>query len=284
MKNATILALQGPTGRSADLAPVIDAAFAQAARLSVLHVGPIPLLPVYSIGAAPYAVPYAPDDWVTKRNAMLETLAAKQAETRELLQKQGLTGEVATLCVEPSAMHSLVAIRAVFADYCVVQHSLRADEAAFENIIYGLLFESPTPLLLNTEKQNDALAPDNIMIAWNSSLPAARAVRSALPILKAAKEVTIACFDPDTTKWADGENPGADLASWLSHHGCRVTVQEYASGGKKISSAILARAEECDADLVVMGAYGRSRLNERFFGGTTRSMIAQEDMPVLMAH
>ncbi|PUB15609.1 universal stress protein [Yoonia sediminilitoris] len=284
MQNATILALQGPNGRDADLAPLIDAAIANNGRLSVLHVGPVPLLPAYSVGAAPYAVPYMPDDWVTKRNAMIEKMAEKQTQTRELLKKQGLTGEVATLCVEPTGLHTQIGVRAIFADLSVVLNSLREETTAFENTVYGLLFEAPGPVILNSEKKAKALAPENVLIAWNSSLPAARAVRGALPLLRSAKEVTVACIDPDPKKWADGESPGADLASWLSHHGCRVTVQEYASGGKKTSAAIMDRAAETGADLVVMGAYGRSRLNERIFGGTTRSMMEQEKMPVLMAH
>lgn len=283
MKNATFLALQGPDGSTTDLAPIVDAAQAQNGRLSVLHVGPVPLL-TYSITATPYAVPVIPEGWLGQRNEMAERLAGKQAETREFLVKQGLTGEVSTLCVEPSAMHDLVAIRALFADIGIVQNSLRDNEIAFSNIVYGLLFEAPGPVMLNVEKGSKALTPDTVMIAWNSSVPAARAVRAALPLLKSAKDVIIASFDADPSRWADGDNPGADLATWLSHHGCNVTVEEYVTGRKSVSQAIMARAQEHTADLVVMGAYGRSRWNERFFGGTTESMIKQQEIPVLLAH
>lgn len=283
MKNATYLALQGPDGTTADLAPIVDAAQAQGGRLSVLHVGPVPLM-TYSVAATPYAIPVIPEGWLGERNRMAEMLGKKQEKTRAYLVKQDLTGEVATLCVEPSAMHDLVAIRALFADISIVQNSLRDNDIAFNNIVYGLLFEAPGPVMLNVEKDSKALAPDNVMIAWNSSVPAARAVRAALPLLKSAKEVTIASFDADPSRWADGDNPGADLAMWLSHHGCNVTVQEYVTGRKTVSQAILARAQEHTADLVVMGAYGRNRWNERFFGGTTESMIKQTEMPVLLAH
>lgn len=283
MKNATFLALQGPEGTTADLAPLVAAALAHKGRLSVLHLGPVPLL-TYSITAMPYGVPTIPEGWLGEQNKMAELLADKQAETRAFLVKEGLTGEVATLCVEPSAMHDLVAIRALFADISILQNSLRDNEAALNNVVYGLLFEAPGPVMLNVEKGSKALAPDTVMIAWNSSLPAARAVRAALPLLKSAKEVIIASFDADPSRWADGDNPGADLAMWLSHHGCKVAVEEYVSGRKSVAQAILARAQEHAADLVVMGAYGRRRWNERFFGGTTESMIKQTDIPVLLAH
>jgi nucleotide-binding universal stress UspA family protein len=259
------------------------AALAQKGRLSVLHIGPVPIM-VYSIAAVPYGMPSIPDGWVGKRNEMAAKISIQQGETREFLQQQGLTGEVATICVEPSALHDLVAIRALFADVSIVLDSLRTNDVAFDNVVYGLLFEAPGPIMLNVKPDSKAMAPDSVLVAWNSSLPAARAVHAALPLLKAAKEVTIACFDADPSRWGDGDTPGADLAIWLSHHGCRVTVQEYATGRKKISAAILERAHERTADLIVMGAYGRNHWNERIFGGTTRSMVKQQDMAVLLAH
>ncbi len=283
MKNSTFLALQGPNGTPADLAPLAEAATAQGGRLNVLHIGPVPILS-YTISAHPYGAPVIPDGWVDKRNEIAELLAGHQAQTREFLQKQGLTGEVGTICVEPAALHDPVAIRALFADISIVQDSLRENDTAFSNIVYGLLFEAPGPIMLNVEQNKKALAPDNVLLAWNNSLPAARAVRAALPLLRTAKEVTIGCFDADASKWADGESPGADLATWLSHHNCRVTVQEYASGHKNIGRAILERAKETTADLIVMGAYGRSRWNERIFGGTTETLLKQRETPVLLAH
>ncbi len=283
MKNFTLLAVQGPDDTTASLAPLAEAAAKHGGRLGVLHIGPVPLL-AYSMGFSPYGGTIVPDGWVAERNEMAAKLADNQAKTRDYLQKEGLTGEVSTLCVEPAAMHSLVALRGLFANIAIVQDSVRADKTAFDDVVYGLLFESPGPIMLNVKPNGKALAPQNVLVAWNNSLPAARAVRAALPLLKAAKEVTIACFDADRSEWGDGEDPGTDLAAWLSHHGCRITVQEYATGHKTVADAILDRAGEQATDLVVMGAYGRHRWNERLFGGTTLSMIQQRDTAVLLAH
>lgn len=283
MRNATFLAMQGPNGTTDDLAPVAEKATAVRGRLNVLHLGPVPVL-AYALTPHPYGVPTVPDSWVEQRNAMARALGEQQKASREYLLSQGLSGEVGTLCVEPAAFHDLVALRAIFADYCIVQNSLRSNKSAFDNIVYGLLFEAPGPVILNAEQNAKALSPENVMIAWNSSLQAIRAVRAALPMLKTAKEVTIACFDPDPSRYADGQNPGADLATWLSHHGVTVIVQEYATGRQNVGDAIMMRAQETTADLLVMGAYGRHRWNERFFGGTTETMITQRDLPVLLAH
>ncbi|MFY0312802.1 universal stress protein, partial [Leisingera sp. D0M16] len=91
-------------------------------------------------------------------------------------------------------------------------------------------------------------------------------------------------FDPDMSDARDGEDPGADAAAWLSHHGCTVTLSQFPTGGHDTGSAIQDRAREAGADLVVMGAYGHSRLREAVFGGTTRSMLEQTALPVLFAH
>ncbi|PXW72075.1 universal stress protein family protein [Loktanella sp. PT4BL] len=283
MKNATFFALQGPEGTPADLASIVDAAEAHGGRLSVLHVSAVPIM-TYAIAATPYGIPVIPEGWLGERDEMNKRLAVRQEEMRAYLTRESLTGEVATLCAEPTALHDIVAVRSLFADVSIALNSLRDDETAFNDIVYGLLFKAPGPLMLNVEKGSKALAPENVLLAWDNSLPAARAVRAALPLLKTAKEVTIATFDADPSRWGDGESPGADLAMWLSHHGCTVTVQEYVTGSKTVAEAILFRAQETTADLVVMGAYGRSRWNERFFGGTTETMIAQQDYAVLLSH
>lgn len=283
MKNFTFLALQGPDGTTSDLTPLAETATAHGGRLGVLHLGPVPILS-YSIMTTPYGSPVIPEGWISKRNEMSELLTEKQAKTRDYLKQEGLSGEVATICVEPAAFHDIVAVRSVFADISIVQNSVRKEKVTFDNVVYGLLFEGPGPVILNAEANKKALAPENVFVAWNNTLPAIRAIRAALPILKAAKEVTIALFDADPSRFADGDSPGADLATWLSHHGCKITVQEYASGRHSVADAMLERAQESAADLIVMGAFGRSRWSERFFGGTTETLIKQQDFPVFLSH
>ncbi len=103
-------------------------------------------------------------------------------------------------------------------------------------------------------------------------------------MLRQTQEVIIGIFDPVMTENRDGENPGTDLAEWLSRHGCTVKVARYPSGGKETGDCIVGRAKELGADLVMMGAYGHSRLREGVFGGTTRTLIEQQDLAVPLAH
>lgn len=168
------------------------------------------------------------------------------------------------------------------ADVAVIMNDLRTNEDAVRSLIYGIIFGSPIPLILNPTSA--ALSPERVLVAWNTSLPAARAIHAALPVLKAAKEVTLCVIDPRARASADGQDPGTGVATWLSHHGCNVTVQQTPSGGKPNADVILRCASETGADLVVMGAYGHSRMQQRVFGGTTRSMIEQTGQAVLLAH
>ena len=82
----------------------------------------------------------------------------------------------------------------------------------------------------------------------------------------------------------DGQDPGTDLAAWLSHHGCTVTVAQYPSGERPISDYIQDHVRETGADLIVMGAYARGGMLQTVLGGTTRSMVEQTEMPVFFAH
>ncbi|MCG3268534.1 universal stress protein [Yoonia sp. I 8.24] len=127
-------------------------------------------------------------------------------------------------------------------------------------------------------------APETVFVAWNTQLQSARAVHLALPALRHAEEVIIGSIDPVKTEWRDGEDPGVDIAKWLSNHGCNVTLRQFPSGGQDIATCILDLSKEAGADLIVSGAYGHSRTREAIFGGTTRDLIKQTDQAVFMAH
>ena len=138
--------------------------------------------------------------------------------------------------------------------------------------------------MINAVSSISALQPKSVFLAWKAGLPSARAIHAALPTLRAAADVTVAMFDPITTRLREGENPGSDVAAWLTHQGCNVTVQPYPSGGEEVGTVMLKRAKEIGSDLIVMGAYDHSRLREVVFGGTTRTLIEQRKLPVFLCH
>jgi nucleotide-binding universal stress UspA family protein len=101
--------------------------------------------------------------------------------------------------------------------------------------------------------------------------------------MSSADSVHVTLIDPQATHTGNGPEPGADIAAYLARHGCKVTVDRLPSSGYTVAEALRQHAVDISADLVVMGAYGHSRLRERIFGGVTKSMIDEAALPILMA-
>ena len=120
-----------------------------------------------------------------------------------------------------------------------------------------------------------------VMLCWNGSREVARAATSALPILKKADKVIILLVDP---KSDGGEQPGAGAARWLARHGVKAVVQRDTAADSDVGGVILSRAADHDADLIVMGLYGHSRMREWVLGGASRTLLASMTVPLLVAH
>lgn len=136
------------------------------------------------------------------------------------------------------------------------------------------------PVLLLPREGDAALKLDEILVGWDNGREAARAVFDAMPILRFAKKVRIAGIDVAPK----GQEPGADIAETLAHHGVKAEVTHIASDGMGAGDTLLRAANDLGAGLVVMGAYGHSRLTEFVFGGATRQVLKKLTHPVLMSH
>jgi len=122
-----------------------------------------------------------------------------------------------------------------------------------------------------------------VLIAWNASREAARAVHDALPLLERAQRVDVVAFDPERGRADHGELPGADIALYLARHGVKANAAQQRGTGIEVGAQILSRAADMEADLIVMGGYGHSRLRERVLGGATRTILESMTVPVLMS-
>ena len=123
-----------------------------------------------------------------------------------------------------------------------------------------------------------------VVIGWNASREAARAVNDAMPLLAAAEIVSILTIDPREGPRAHGELPGADISLHLARHGVKAEIERAVSPDLPVGEALLSRAADLGADLLVMGAYGHSRARELLLGGATRSLLRSMTLPVLMSH
>lgn len=284
MQNSTILITVGKDTALDELAAKLETIRAIPAKVAILLVGDLPRFPYYAVGVPPYGGVDIPPEWqaaISENNAALK---AKKDWIETLLQQHDLAGGVSVIAAEPAQISDAVARRAMLCDVALVSNDLRASDPLFHRVVYGVLLQSPVGALLNDPTGATLNRPKRIFVAWNTQLPAARAVHLALPILRQADEVTIGTIDPVMTEYGAGEDPGVDVAAWLTHHGCTVTVQQYPGGGHDVGSCILSRAREVGADLIVMGSYGHSRTREAIFGGTTRTLIEQTEQAVFLAH
>lgn len=284
MKNSTLLVLMGKSGQPADIGRLVDHARANKLFLSVIVMGEAPPFPYYSDGLGQYGGSPMVGAWqqdLEKANAAL----GKTAKTiREYLSSEQVEYSVSVICAEPVAIAEAVARWAMVCDLVLVSNDLRGNADLFGVVVQAALFRAPAGVLLNATASAAALAAKRVLVAWRPTKACARAVHAAMPMLRAAKEVLLLIVDPVMTSLQDGEDPGADVARWLSHQGCKVTVQQCPSGGQDIGQVVMKRAREAGAELIVMGAYDHSRLREIVFGGTTRTLVEQEGLAVFMAH
>lgn len=124
----------------------------------------------------------------------------------------------------------------------------------------------------------------NVIVAWNGSREAARAVNDALPLLKQADKVEVMCINAEEGEEEGADLPGADVCLHLARHGVKAEAQSTVASDIDAGDLLLARAVDHGADLIVMGAYGHARWREVVLGGVTRHLLAQMTVPVLMSH
>jgi len=123
-----------------------------------------------------------------------------------------------------------------------------------------------------------------VVVGWSATREAARAVNDAMPLLMAADVVNVLTIDAHEAPRGHGALPGADISLHLARHGVKATIEQTVSGDLSVGDTLLSRAADLGADLLVMGAYGHSRLRELLLGGATRTLLRSMTLPVLMSH
>ena len=145
-----------------------------------------------------------------------------------------------------------------------------------------LLLASGAPILIVPNAWEGETIGNKVLIGWNASREARRAVADAMAFLVTAKSVTVLSIHPDEEHEPD-EAEVSDIAEWLRRHGAHVDLAQLPSKGFLIPAVLLGFADESASDLLVIGAYSQSRLKERLLGGTTRTLLAHTLMPTLMS-
>jgi nucleotide-binding universal stress UspA family protein len=204
-------------------------------------------------------------------------------KTRDRLRSSSISWEVRTVesLMVPSS--SVAALHARYADVTIVTGS--ADRAAPASGNFAdVLMASGRPVVVVPPRHVAKSTPGHVVVAWQPTREATRAVHDALPFLLKAARVDVITVDPRVDESHHGEEPGADIANHLARHGIRANVVAIPSMGAETEDAIMRFATESGAELIVAGGYSHSRLREHILGGVTLGLFERAGVPVLFSH
>jgi len=210
-----------------------------------------------------------------------------EAATRAALTEPapGLRWSLDSAVVQMGSVTDLVAAHARFADLVVLARPYEAtatDEAAV--VLEAALFNARAPVLVvPTPGHAPNLPPRRIVLAWDQSAEALAATRLALPFLRAADQVVITIVDPGAYS-PERSDPGGLLCQMLVRHGVKAEVSVLAKTLPRVSEVLARQVTDVNADMLVMGAYGHSRLRQAILGGATRDLLEHAAVPVFLAH
>lgn len=206
-----------------------------------------------------------------------EAARAAEAEFRAAERRAGRNAEW-----RASMDDALAAVRlsARYADLVVIGQP-EPGQALAQALAEDVVLSAGRPVLNVPYAGRFAGTGKRVLVAWNASREAARAVNDALPLLARAESVEVVAF---SANGYHGDIPAADISLYLARHGVKAIAARQQAKDVEIGAQILSRAADFGADLIVMGAYGHSRLRELALGGATRSILEAMTVPVLMAH
>ena len=174
-------------------------------------------------------------------------------------------------------------LHARYADLVVIgQHDSTKETDLGADFPERLVLAAGRPVLILPSAGNFPSIGKRILVAWNAGLEATRALTDAIPLLQRADTVHVMAVNP--RQGEHGSVPGADIGLYLARHGVRVEVKTDQGAEIDVGNELLSRAADLDADLIVMGCYGHSRLKEWVLGGATRTILESMTVPVLMSH
>lgn len=224
-----------------------------------------------------------PAELIDAQRAATKHLANEAvARFKELGKQAGVMTESQMIDVAPGHVGDTFGRLARSFDLSVIRQAEPNKAEQEVPIIEGALFESGRPVIVVPYVQMQGAKFNRVMVGWDGSRTAARAIGDAMPVLERAKMIEVFTVVAGPTK--NTELPGIDIGQHLSRHGLKVEVKRIPAEGINVPEAILSHAADISADFMVMGGYGHSRLREYVLGGATRGILASMTLPTLMSN
>ena len=262
--------------------PALMGAGIQLARQHDAHLIGLYVFPAYRL-TPPIPLPFGADVAAKIRTSMKEDMERVRAAFEEAKANQPLAIEWRSITSERRDPESIVLEHARAADLVIAN---QADpDWTFSDILdfpEALAIDSGRPVYVVPNVGRSVVPPKIVCVAWNGKREAARAVADALPLLKSAQAVHVLSISERDAQ--EGALPDTEIAAALARHGVKVEITSAPAARSSIGEEIQARALERNADLIVMGCYGHSRLREFALGGVTRHMLRDMTIPILFSH
>jgi len=269
-----------PTGA---INAAIDIAVSLKAKISALSVASLPHVPGSILGGVignvPGLVAQERQRIVSDAERLLQTFSDRASRARVLdkaVYRKCAPAEVPTLLTGYARLNDLAIVPMPEGGYF--------DQLDSHWYLETALLDSGRPILiLPQDYSSRGTEPfGTVVVAWDQTRSAARAVADALPILQQARSVRLTTIINE--KAILREPPPSDIVFYLSAHDVHATYEPVESAGRDASTAILEYVRSCSADLLVMGGYGHTRLSQLILGGVTRHMVTHPPVPIFMSH
>lgn len=235
-----------------------------------------PIVPVPAMNM-PMAFPemYTITAEITREARAAEPEFMRWASERGLRQAHWLVAE--------GYLHQALAHAANWHDLLVLE---AGGDSPFSNVgpLGHILLTCGLPCIVVPESFEDDVSLDAIAIAWKGSAESVRALHAALPLLRRARRVVLIEGDSAETFTSVGWNPPLEIDAYLARHGLQVERLRCAADDEASGTELLRMAAEAKVDLLVMGAYGRTRFSEWILGGATRHVLQHSRIPLFMRH
>jgi nucleotide-binding universal stress UspA family protein len=264
--------------RTDEATPAVHVGLALAQRLDAWTSG----LHVVAIAPAAFASPEAVALQVHEADEMVDEAKMRERWWLAELEARGLQGE---WLVSQGDTVEVLCHAARWSDLIVVERpQLNPDAPTGWGLVSRTVFGSSAPVVVVPDSVKNDRAGARVVVAWNASREAIRAIRGAMPLLARAERVVVLEGEPVENPFGLRHLPKLDLRAWLARHDVDAEFRAFKPPAKERGAALLEAARAESADLIVMGAWGHSRITELVLGGTTRYLFQSSDLPLLVAH
>jgi nucleotide-binding universal stress UspA family protein len=209
--------------------------------------------------------------------------AEQRARTLEtMVAESNVSARIMVDCVDRGMIGRTMSRHALCADVTIFPNGSVPKQDLVTQAFNGVLFDANRPVLILGDGDNSLVKVKKVLIAWNGEPAAASAIHNSLSLFDETVDLHIVSVQH--TNETSGKPVDEEMQRFLERHGKKVTMESLDDQPDAVANLLLTRADEIGADMLVMGAYGHSRLREWLLGGTTRTLLSKTKLPVFMAH